>query len=90
MIVMKQTDIDPNKSIASDLVQRLTSVSHRASASVAGLNALFGDGHVVYQNARRNPGIFQQWANCEAGGTPIGNDPPPSPNWRTVMNSWQP
>jgi prepilin-type processing-associated H-X9-DG protein len=90
MVVMKQTDMDQNKSIVTDLVHRLTACPHRVRAGVAGLNALFGDGHVVYQNARRNPAIFQQWATFENSGTPIGNDSPPSSTWRTVMNSWQP
>src|SRR4029077_6288075 len=50
MIHMKQTQADMNKSISTDLVHNLTAAPHKVKSSVAGLNALFGDGHVVYQN----------------------------------------
>jgi prepilin-type N-terminal cleavage/methylation domain-containing protein/prepilin-type processing-associated H-X9-DG protein len=90
MVQMKQTDMDPNKSMATDLVHNLTAVSHKTSSTVAGLNALFGDGHVIYQNSRQNPTVFKQWATFEAGGTPVGNDSPPSSTWRTLMDTWKP
>ena len=89
MIVMKQSDLDLEKSISTDLIHNLNAASHKASSTVAGLNALFGDGHVTYQNARSNPKAFDPalWA---FGNEPIGNEPPPSPTWRMLMNSWKP
>src|ERR1041385_7718673 len=89
MIVMRQTDVDINKSMLTDLVHNLNNVPHKVSTTISGLNALFGDGHVLYQNARQNAAAFQIWKNAEAGGSPIGNDAPPSQSWRTVMNSWK-
>jgi prepilin-type processing-associated H-X9-DG protein len=89
MIVMKQNQADPNKSISTDLIHSLSSTSHRVNASIGGLNALFADGHVVYQTARANPQAFDTglWSY---GSEPIGNEPPPSPTWRKLMNTWKP
>jgi prepilin-type N-terminal cleavage/methylation domain-containing protein/prepilin-type processing-associated H-X9-DG protein len=89
MIVMKQSQVDPNKSISTDLIHSLSATSHKASKSIAGLNALFADGHVTYQTARRNPQAFDP-AVWDSGGVPIGNDPPPSPRFRGLMNTWKP
>lgn len=89
MIVMKQNQADPNKSISTDLIHGLSSTSHKVNASLGGLNALFGDGHVVYQTARANPKAFDP-ALWSYGSEPIGNEPPPSPTWRTLMNTWRP
>jgi prepilin-type N-terminal cleavage/methylation domain-containing protein/prepilin-type processing-associated H-X9-DG protein len=89
MITMKQSAMDVKKSISTDLIHSLSAAPHRASSSVAGLNALFGDGHVAYQNARANPQAFDAklWAY---GSEPIGNEPPPSRTWRRLMDSWKP
>jgi prepilin-type N-terminal cleavage/methylation domain-containing protein len=89
---LQQNDIDPNKSIATDLVNRTASLSHRASGSVAGLNALFPDGRVVFQNARSNPQAFDLNLWDPSGVYPaetdyIGNN---ASNFRYVMSLWQP
>jgi prepilin-type N-terminal cleavage/methylation domain-containing protein len=79
---MKQSEVDPNKSMVVDLVQTSTdSLSHRSSGRPAGLNACFGDAHVAWQPIGRNPAAFnnQLWSN-------IGND---GPSYRYVMNLWQ-
>jgi type II secretory pathway pseudopilin PulG len=89
---LQQNDIDPSKSIATDLVNSTTQLSHRASGSVAGLNALFPDGRVVFQNARSNPQAFDPTLWDPSGVYPaetdyIGNN---APNFRYVMSLWQP
>ncbi|MEW6159580.1 MAG: type II secretion system protein [Verrucomicrobiota bacterium] len=89
MILVKQGSIDPKRSMSTDIIHSLGAASHKYSASLAGLNALFGDGHVAYQNARANPKSFDP-ALWSYGGEPIGNEPPPSQTWRTLMNSWKP
>lgn len=89
MIVMKQSQVNPNKSISTDLIHSLNATSHKASKSIAGLNALFADGHVAYQTARKNPQAFDP-AVWDSGGVPVGNDPPPSPRFRGLMNTWKP
>ncbi|HYG22199.1 MAG TPA: prepilin-type N-terminal cleavage/methylation domain-containing protein [Verrucomicrobiae bacterium] len=90
MIVMKLNNVDLNKSISTDQIHSVATAAHKLSSSVAGLNALFADGHVTYQNARQNPTAFKLWKDHEVGGEPLGNDPPPSRTWRTLMNTWKP
>jgi len=84
LLPLKSTQVDPGKSMAVDLVHDLNSPAaapHR-DGSIAGLNALFGDGHVVFQNARRNPQAFDPklWQD-------IGNN---GLNYRKAMNMWMP
>jgi prepilin-type N-terminal cleavage/methylation domain-containing protein len=93
MIVMKQEQVNPNKSILTDIVHNLGSAPHRLNSTVAGLNAAFPDGHVVYQNARQNPAAFTTWSTHEGPAptsNPIGNNAPPSADWRFIMSSWKP
>jgi prepilin-type N-terminal cleavage/methylation domain-containing protein/prepilin-type processing-associated H-X9-DG protein len=80
---MKQSEIDPNRSMVVDLVQSSTdTITHRARGNPAGLNAGFGDGHVAWQGINKNPKAFnnQLWSN-------IGND---GPSYRYAMSLWQP
>jgi prepilin-type N-terminal cleavage/methylation domain-containing protein len=85
---LQPNDIDPNKSIATDLVNNTASLSHRASGSVAGLNALFPDGQVVFQIALSNPQAFDPTLWKTSTDTDyIGNN---SANFRYVMSLWKP
>ena len=85
---LRQNDIDPNKSIATDLFRNIDYWSHLASGSVAGLNALFPDGRVVFQNARSNPQAFDPLLWKSSSDTDyIGNNPV---NFRIVMSLWHP
>jgi prepilin-type N-terminal cleavage/methylation domain-containing protein/prepilin-type processing-associated H-X9-DG protein len=81
---LKQSNVDPNRSMAVDLVHDIDTSPHKDN-SVAGLNALFADGHVRFQSAKANPPAFDpvKWVN-------IGNDSPPSVNFRTVQSLWTP
>jgi hypothetical protein len=85
---LQQNDIDTKKSILTDLVNNIDTLSHQASGSVAGLNALFPDGRVVFQNARSNPQAFDPhlWKYASDGDY-IGNN---QDNFRIVMSLWQP
>ena len=76
-------DVDARKSMGTDLVQNLDSSPHQFKGT-AGLNAMFGDGHVVFQSAMSNPEAFdaRYW-----GGESIGNRPT---QWRIVMSLWRP
>lgn len=76
-------DVDPRKSMGTDLVQNLDNTPH-SHEGTPGLNAMFGDGHVLFQSASANPGAFSEryW-----GGGSIGNNPT---LWRIVMSLWQP
>ena len=61
---VKLTLLNPSKSITTDLAQSLDLAPHK-DRGIAGLNALFTDGHVKWQNARGNPQAFAPglWAN---------------------------
>jgi len=87
MILMKSSQADPNKSISTDLIQNIEASPHR-DKSVAGLNAMFGDGHVTYQTARGNPEAFRAdlWKTA-ADQDYIGNNPS---NFRYVNSLWRP
>jgi prepilin-type N-terminal cleavage/methylation domain-containing protein/prepilin-type processing-associated H-X9-DG protein len=59
----KITALNPAKSISTDIEQSLTLLPHKDNG-MAGLNALFTDGHVRWQSARNNPKAFDPalWA----------------------------
>jgi hypothetical protein len=92
---LKQGDFDPNRSIFTDLVQNINACAHKAGTlhSVAGLNAMFGDTHVAYQSASKNPTAFDPklWddptGSTASGADYIGNDPV---RFRQVMAMWEP
>ncbi len=85
MVVAKQSQVDLNKSISTDLIHNVNATAHKVNSSFGGLNALFADGHVLYQTARGNPQAFVPtlW-------DAVGNDSPPSPRFRKLMNAWKP
>jgi prepilin-type N-terminal cleavage/methylation domain-containing protein/prepilin-type processing-associated H-X9-DG protein len=61
LVPMKQSEVDISKSMSTDLIHNLASPAaapHR-DKSIAGVNALFGDGHVVFQSKRRLPEAFK-------------------------------
>ncbi len=81
-------EVDQNKSMCVDLVQNINALPHRVSSRVSGLNAMFGDTHVAFQNARRVPEAFdaEMW-NAGSSHDYIGNN---APNFQYVMSLWQP
>ncbi len=87
---MKMSAIDPNRSISSDLIHSLQAAPHK-DKSVAGLNSLFGDAHVKFQNARANPKAFDPrlWDpdGNPGSGDEIGSN---AGNFRLAMSLWQP
>lgn len=72
---MKQSQVDPNRSMTTDLVHNLTSPAaapHRDGSKIAGINALFGDGHVMFQHRNRAAAAFkirESTANFPDNGT---------------------
>lgn len=83
LVPLKQSTLDPKRSMVVDLVQTSTdSITHRDRNKPAGICAVFGDGHVAWQGVNRNPVAFDNklWAN-------IGND---GPSYRYVMSLWKP
>jgi prepilin-type N-terminal cleavage/methylation domain-containing protein/prepilin-type processing-associated H-X9-DG protein len=80
--------INPNKSISTDLIHDLPSVPHKEKG-IAGLNALFADGHVRWQTARGNPQAFDPaiWGIHDSSNNNVGNN---ANNWRRLMDLWKP
>jgi prepilin-type N-terminal cleavage/methylation domain-containing protein/prepilin-type processing-associated H-X9-DG protein len=82
----KETSVDPTKAIACDnLMNGLTGIYHRKSGtSVAGINVLFGDGHVRWQQANLHPTYFDN--SLWTGSPPsLAQD-----GFRYLMNAWEP
>jgi len=79
---LKISALNPKKSISVDIMQSLDLAPHR-DHGLAGINALFTDGHVKWQSARANPQAFDPalWA----AGFNTSELP-----FRQIANSWQP
>ena len=81
--LLKISEIDVTKSMATDLVYSSApdSQPHR-DGRVGALNALFGDGHVRFQNQRTVPaawtGAFADWSSLDCLGI------------RAIMDMWKP
>ena len=86
-IARKQDDLDMSKSVFTDTVQDINSAAHRNGVNVAGVNAMFGDTHVIWVPAARNPVAFDPnlWDDPRNGV--IGNYPP---NFQYVLSLLQP
>jgi prepilin-type N-terminal cleavage/methylation domain-containing protein/prepilin-type processing-associated H-X9-DG protein len=82
---IKHSEVDMSRAMSVDLTHRLDTLAHRAGRSISGINALFPDGHVTFQNARANPTAFSPvlWGT----DTALGNQPL---NWRIVMSLFKP
>ena len=84
----KWTGLDPKKSVTTDLVTSMSYLSHKASGSVAGVNALFPDGRVVFQNARTDSQSGSPWdPNLWYAMTETGNE---LASFRAIVNGWRP
>jgi prepilin-type N-terminal cleavage/methylation domain-containing protein len=60
--VMKLTQQDVTKSMVTDLIHSIgPSAAPHFQKGVGGVNPLFGDGHIIYQNERQNPRPFEIW-----------------------------
>jgi len=86
---IKQTQIDQVKSMATDLIHNLYSpqaAPHRDS-SISGINAMFGDGHVLFQSAKRNSDAFKE---IDPDGVPPTQAASDGLAFRKAMNLWRP
>jgi prepilin-type N-terminal cleavage/methylation domain-containing protein len=83
----KQSDIDQTKSMAVDVIySTLQGISHKYGTTPAGLNTVFGDGHVNFQAVKIVKDGFDPnvWAAI-AGGGQTGGD-----NYSYAMSCWRP
>ena len=87
MTPAKLTEVNPQKSITTDIVASTAYLSHRASGTVAGLNALFSDGRVIFTDARTHNkrGSFQPFD--PKLWDPLASDPWADPTgFRLIVN----
>jgi prepilin-type N-terminal cleavage/methylation domain-containing protein/prepilin-type processing-associated H-X9-DG protein len=66
----KQSEIDPRRSMVVDVIYKtLDQISHKKGSKAAGLNAAFGDGHVMWQAYLPTKEGFDVnvWLSIEAG-----------------------
>jgi prepilin-type N-terminal cleavage/methylation domain-containing protein/prepilin-type processing-associated H-X9-DG protein len=80
-IALRLSQLDLARSISTDLLHNLNACPHKDQA-VAGVNALFGDGHVRFQTARANPKAFDPVLWTDLGNNPF--------NFRVVVSYWTP
>jgi len=85
---LKETLVDPSKATVCDNLANSDNIYHRGQkGSVAGLNALFGDGHVRWQDAKHNATLFNKngvWSNIDSG-----NSGSAQIDIRYLMYSWE-
>jgi prepilin-type N-terminal cleavage/methylation domain-containing protein len=91
---LKTTDLDPNKSMAVDMLYTLGQISHRSGSNPDGVDALFGDGHVKFVtygiNSKKGSGLpFDPnlWDPNSGAGKGPGED---ANAFRIICNGLQP
>jgi len=91
-VPLRVTDVDPAKAASADLILNWASLTHKTSGQPAGVNVLFGDGHVKWVPVRGNnklgshqPFDPRLWDPYVYTGP--GNDPDA---FRIIMNGWMP
>ena len=85
---IKENSVDPSKAMVSDNLASSANIFHKHGQSIAGVDALFGDGHVRWQEAKANPNLFNKngvWKDIDAGTGGSGQT-----DIRYLMYSWQP
>ncbi len=85
--LFKQTAVDQSKSMAVDVVYgTLNEISHKSGGTGVGFNAVFGDGHVVWQGVKQNPTPFDPnlWISIDK------NNSSSNPDFMFVQSCWAP
>ena len=90
---LKTTDMDPNKSMATDELMTMSHITHKYSGHPVGVNVVYGDSHVKFTpikgNNKKNsyqPFDPSLWSDI-TGGTGPGSD---KDAFRIIMNGFQP
>jgi prepilin-type N-terminal cleavage/methylation domain-containing protein/prepilin-type processing-associated H-X9-DG protein len=85
---IKENAVDLTKAMVTDNLSSSGNIYHKNGTAPAGLNALFGDGHVRWQEAKTTPTLFNPtgvWAAIDSSSAPAGQT-----DIRYLMYSWQP
>jgi len=84
---IKDNLVDPTKAIAVDNLANSANIFHKNGSVVAGLNSLFPDAHVRWQQASQTPVLFNAngvWAAIDAGTAGSAQT-----DMQYLMYSWQ-
>jgi prepilin-type N-terminal cleavage/methylation domain-containing protein len=85
---IKENAVDPSKAMTCDNLSSSDNIFHKYGRRIAGLDALFPDGHVRWQDAKQNPSLFDKsgvWAAIDAGTSGTAQT-----DIRYLMYSWKP
>ncbi len=90
---LKMSAVDANKAASVDELMRYSGLNHKNAGRPAGVNVMFGDGHVKFVTVRANskkgsclPFDPNLWSDL-SGGQGVGSD---ADAFRIIMNDFQP
>jgi len=87
-VAYKQTQLTAQRSIVTDLIYTWGTLAHRYGNNPAGLNALWGDGHVNYSTTRA---AFDSKLWGGTGANPTSETPGDNAgHWRTIVSFLRP
>ncbi len=93
-VPFKTTDMNQSKAMAVDKLDNFSDTNHKTGGVPAGVNVLFGDGHVKFVGVNGNNGINtlspfdpKLWDPLDVNGAGPCNDPA---GFRIIMNGWMP
>ena len=87
-LARKQTELSAQRSMVTDLIYTYGTLAHRTGRTPAGLNALWGDGHVNYSTTRA---AFDTNLWGGTGAVPSAQTPGDNPTkWRTIVSYLRP
>jgi prepilin-type processing-associated H-X9-DG protein len=87
-VARKQTELNALRSVVTDLIYTWGTLAHTSKKNPAGLNVLWGDGHVKFSNttAAFDPKL---WGGT--GADPSSETPGDNPaKWRTIVSYLRP
>lgn len=87
-VARKQTELSPQRSMVTDLIYTWGTLAHVTSKNPAGLNALWGDGHVKFSTTKA---AFDPKLWGGTGANPTTETPGDNPTkWRTIVSTLRP
>jgi prepilin-type N-terminal cleavage/methylation domain-containing protein/prepilin-type processing-associated H-X9-DG protein len=88
LVARKQTELRSQRSVVTDLIYTWGTLAHTSSRNPAGLNVLWGDGHVKFSTTRA---AFDPKLWGGTGPDPSSETPGDNPTkWRTIVSYLRP
>jgi prepilin-type N-terminal cleavage/methylation domain-containing protein/prepilin-type processing-associated H-X9-DG protein len=87
-VARKSAELSAQRSFVTDLIYTWGTLAHTTSRNPAGLNALFGDGHVKFSTTKA---AFDPKLWGGTGANPTSETPGDNPaKWRTIVSTLRP